>query len=505
MRKILNELAGLEAPQLHERTGRVGRRQAATDWEMAACLLAGERSGLHLAHNFGTMVRYAVEAHSQEAQKASELLRAARVLEGLELISAAFRTGALNWSKIRELTRIVTPETEQEWLDFALVNTAEQIRQEMSQSPRDLRKDSKAARKPNAGVTENLFNSPTESRPGEEGVTDVGRADDTRVGEPGPVSSRGSACHDSTKGASPGRDSGSGASRGGGSRASAGEASAAEASADAASPGAIPQAASPIPDGNQTTSPRPPATGKKLVRVTHYLSPEQYAVYEQGMNRVRTSLRKSRVRQEEVLAEAFRQILAMTPTRKRLRHQVVLHVDLGTQEAWFDTSRGLLKASEEDVGRALSDGQIAVLADNPAPSLADAPTPSASGGAAAGAAPPEADASEPLAEQLLLLKPGTSRGKSRPRTAIPHATFRALFVRARGRCETRGCGQGGFLQVHHRRPWSEGGTNSLEDLELRCSGCHALAHREDYQKKPEWRQARDNRRRKTAKRGANTS
>jgi 5-methylcytosine-specific restriction endonuclease McrA len=48
-------------------------------------------------------------------------------------------------------------------------------------------------------------------------------------------------------------------------------------------------------------------------------------------------------------------------------------------------------------------------------------------------------------------------------------------VRARDRVCVR-CGSRERLAVHHRVPLAEGGTNELQNLELRCSRCHVAAH-----------------------------
>lgn len=49
-------------------------------------------------------------------------------------------------------------------------------------------------------------------------------------------------------------------------------------------------------------------------------------------------------------------------------------------------------------------------------------------------------------------------------------------VRTRDRACVR-CGGSDRLQVHHRTPLAEGGTNELDNLELRCHRCHAAEHR----------------------------
>jgi hypothetical protein len=54
---------------------------------------------------------------------ASEKVRAARALETLPLISAAMERGDLSFSKVRALTRVATPESEAELLEYARANS----------------------------------------------------------------------------------------------------------------------------------------------------------------------------------------------------------------------------------------------------------------------------------------------------------------------------------------------------------------------------------------------
>jgi Domain of unknown function (DUF222) len=58
---------------------------------------------------------------------AREHVRVARALGELQLVDAAFAAGKLSYSKVRALTRIATPTTEQELLGIAMHATASQI------------------------------------------------------------------------------------------------------------------------------------------------------------------------------------------------------------------------------------------------------------------------------------------------------------------------------------------------------------------------------------------
>ena len=55
---------------------------------------------------------------------AREHVRVARALRGLPLIQASFTAGRLSFSKVRALTRLATPDREQELVDLALVTPA---------------------------------------------------------------------------------------------------------------------------------------------------------------------------------------------------------------------------------------------------------------------------------------------------------------------------------------------------------------------------------------------
>ena len=58
---------------------------------------------------------------------AREYVRVARCLPGLPLTRAAFAAGEFSYAKVRALTRVATPENEEELLEFARVHTAAQL------------------------------------------------------------------------------------------------------------------------------------------------------------------------------------------------------------------------------------------------------------------------------------------------------------------------------------------------------------------------------------------
>jgi hypothetical protein len=88
--------------------GELDRRRSWANWEAVSCAhWLSWRCGVGLA-------------------AAREQVRVARALAGLPLIRTEFAAGRLSYSKVRAVTRIATPELEQELVDLALASTAAQ-------------------------------------------------------------------------------------------------------------------------------------------------------------------------------------------------------------------------------------------------------------------------------------------------------------------------------------------------------------------------------------------
>jgi hypothetical protein len=119
MHTELEYLKSLDSTQLHAEARTRSQRLAGATWEMAVCLLAIEQSRCYWERKYTSTVQYAVMAFGMDGHRAAELLRAAHELQDCPLLREAFRDGTLGWSKLREITRVVTAETEARWLEFA--------------------------------------------------------------------------------------------------------------------------------------------------------------------------------------------------------------------------------------------------------------------------------------------------------------------------------------------------------------------------------------------------
>ena len=103
----------------------------------------------------------------------------------------------------------------------------------------------------------------------------------------------------------------------------------------------------------------------------------------------------------------------------------------------------------------------------------------------------ETDTAGPVLEGTEARSPETGRKsgrKSRPQ--VPAGMLGALSATKDGRCPV--CGRWGMLlHLRHDPPFSEIGTHSQGALDWACSACHRLEHREDFQKREDWRAARE--------------
>jgi HNH endonuclease len=111
----------------HQALSRLARRRAALDAEEGRCLLAALRAAAHVHLGFASFAEYAGRLLGYSARSTREKVRVAEALEGLPALTRALEQGHVSWSAVRELTRVVTDETEAEWLEFARGKTVRQL------------------------------------------------------------------------------------------------------------------------------------------------------------------------------------------------------------------------------------------------------------------------------------------------------------------------------------------------------------------------------------------
>ncbi len=111
--------------------------ELAVDINAATCawlrLLAEfERRGGHERAGFHSATAWLAWHCSLTDRAARDQMRVARALEGLPKIEAAFAGGELSYSKVRALSRVATPEFEDELLEIARHGTAAQLERVVS-------------------------------------------------------------------------------------------------------------------------------------------------------------------------------------------------------------------------------------------------------------------------------------------------------------------------------------------------------------------------------------
>jgi hypothetical protein len=113
----------------HEALSRLARARAAADAEEGRWLLTAQRAAVHVHLGYASFPEYVERLFGYKPRSSQEKLRVAEALEALPALAQALSTGELNWSAVRELTRVAVHETEHEWLEFARGKTVRQLEQ----------------------------------------------------------------------------------------------------------------------------------------------------------------------------------------------------------------------------------------------------------------------------------------------------------------------------------------------------------------------------------------
>ena len=111
----------------HAALSRLAKQTAAADADESRWLLAAFRTATHLHLGFGSFHEYVERLFGYKPRTTQEKLRVAAALEGLPALRAALESARLNWSAVRELTRVAVGETEREWLRLATGKSLRQL------------------------------------------------------------------------------------------------------------------------------------------------------------------------------------------------------------------------------------------------------------------------------------------------------------------------------------------------------------------------------------------
>jgi Holliday junction resolvase RuvA-like protein len=113
--------------EVHDRIVTLGGDRARHERDLCRWLLAAERLGVHKRAGHASLREYADRVVGLSERQTNERLRVGRALVTLPRLDAALASGALPWSAVRELTRVGTAATEEEWIVWAKGRRMRQI------------------------------------------------------------------------------------------------------------------------------------------------------------------------------------------------------------------------------------------------------------------------------------------------------------------------------------------------------------------------------------------
>ncbi|MFH1842272.1 MAG: HNH endonuclease [bacterium] len=130
----------MSASEVHARLESALRdlRQA----EQNAVLWFGEilRRQLYQELGYSSIQAYAAEEHGFTPSKTSQFVRLAGALAELPRLRQSVASGKLGWTKAREVAKVATPESEQQWITEAKRSTSRQLEQKVRASRQQTRR-----------------------------------------------------------------------------------------------------------------------------------------------------------------------------------------------------------------------------------------------------------------------------------------------------------------------------------------------------------------------------
>jgi hypothetical protein len=116
----------------HKELLQLATTRAGLDFEEGRWLLRAFRAGAHARLGYGSFQEYTERLFGYGPRVTQEKLRVAEALELLPNIARELETGSVNFSAVRELTRVATADTEHEWLEAARGRTVRDVEQLVS-------------------------------------------------------------------------------------------------------------------------------------------------------------------------------------------------------------------------------------------------------------------------------------------------------------------------------------------------------------------------------------
>lgn len=113
--------------EAHRQLLRIAKRRGALDADEATWLLRAKQSGAHRELGFGSFSEYVERTLGCSPRTARERIRVAERLAELPEIRASLARGETSYSAVRELTRVATPETEEDLIEDVRGKTVREV------------------------------------------------------------------------------------------------------------------------------------------------------------------------------------------------------------------------------------------------------------------------------------------------------------------------------------------------------------------------------------------
>ena len=111
----------------HEKLVEIAVKRGGLEQEEARWIAALHRERAHLFLGYATFAEYVERTCGYSTRQAHERIRVALALESLPALGRALAGGTLCWSAVRELCRVATGETEDDWIEAAKGKTVRQL------------------------------------------------------------------------------------------------------------------------------------------------------------------------------------------------------------------------------------------------------------------------------------------------------------------------------------------------------------------------------------------
>src|SRR5688572_5216389 len=118
--------------RVHRTLKRIVKARGALDAAECAALREAQKLMIWRAYGCASLLDYMIREMGYNARTAIERLRVAKAIEEVPELGEAMNQGGLSFSGARELARVVTPETQNEWIAAAQDKCVRQIEEMVS-------------------------------------------------------------------------------------------------------------------------------------------------------------------------------------------------------------------------------------------------------------------------------------------------------------------------------------------------------------------------------------